>query len=109
MDTIGIVLIGAFLLFALVLVIFALYIFFGKAGSVKFEKRIKDGKSVVVVEPFVDLKRVIVQDKAGGENLVFVRENVPSNQRVVFEYVASNTPARLTTEGKVNITIEAKP
>ena len=110
MDTIGIVLIGAFLLFALVIAIFAIYIFFGKgAGSVKFEKKIKDGKSVVVVEPFTDLKRIIVQDKAEGENLVFVRENIPSNQRIVFEYAASNTPARLTTEGKTNITIEAKP
>jgi hypothetical protein len=110
MDILGIVLIGAFLLFALVIAVFAFYLFFGKgASSVKFEKRIKDGKSVVVVEPFVDLKRIMVQDKAGGENLVFVRENVPSNQKIVFEYAASNTPARLTTEGGANITVEAKP
>jgi flagellar basal body-associated protein FliL len=110
MDIVGILLIGAFVLFALVILILAFYLFFGKgASSVKFEKKIKDGKSVVVVEPFVDLKRVIVQDKAGGENLVFVRENVPSNQRIVFEYAASNTPARLTTEGKMSITLEAKP
>lgn len=110
MDLIGILLIGAFLLFALVIVIFAFYFFFGKgSGSVRFEKRIKDGKSVVVVEPFLDLKRIIVQDKVGGENIVFVRENVPSNQKITFEYPASNTPARLTTEGKATLNIEAKP
>ncbi|MEM4272093.1 MAG: hypothetical protein QXH30_00740 [Candidatus Bilamarchaeaceae archaeon] len=109
MDIVGVALIGAFVIFALAIVIFALYAFLGKAGSVSFHKKIKDGKSIVVVEPFIDLKRITVQDKAGGENIIFVRENVAPNQKLVFEYAASNTPARLTTEGKANLTIEAKP
>ena len=110
MDTIGWILVGIFAFFAVLL--FALVIYFvwkRGAGSVKFQKQIKDGKSLVSVQPFVNLKRVMVQDKAAGQNLVFVRENVASGEKVYFEYPASNTPARLTTEGEANITIESKP
>ena len=110
MDTVGWVLIGVFAFFAFLLLLVVIYFVWKRgAGSVKFQKRIKDGKSMVVVQPFVNLKRVMVQDKAGGQNLVFVRENISSGEKVYFDYPASNTPARLTTEGEANITIEAKP
>jgi len=110
MDTVGWVLVGVFAFFAFLLLLLVIYFVWKRgAGSVKFKKKIKDGKSMVIVQPFVNLKRVMVQDKAGGENLVFVRENVSSGEKVYFEYPASNTPARLTTEGEVSITIEAKP
>ena len=110
MDTMGWVLVGAFLFFAIALLLVVIYLVWKRgAGSVKFEKRIVDGKSVATVQPFINLKRAMVQDKAEGQNIVFVRENIASGEKVVFEYPASNTPARLTTEGELNITIEAKP
>lgn len=110
MDIIGWALIGIFAFFALMLIILIAYFVWKRgAGSVKFEKKLKDGKSVVEVQPFVNLKRVMVQDKAGGESLVFVRENVASGEKVFFEYPPSNSPARLTTEGEVKVSLEAKP
>ena len=110
MDIIGWVLIGVFALFAILLLFLVVYFIWKRgAGSVNFKKRLKDGKSIVMVQPFVNLKRIMVQDKAGGENLVFVRENVSSGEKIWFEYPASNTPARLTTEGEANITVESKP
>lgn len=109
-DDVGLALIGVFAFFALMLFFLIAYLVVKRgAGSVKFEKRIKEGKSQVMVQPFVNLKRIMVQDKAGGQNLVFVRENVDSGQKIFFEYPASNTPARLTTEGEINVTTEAKP
>ena len=110
MDTTGWILVGAFGFFALALLFLVVYFVWKRgAGSVKFQKKIIEGKSVATVQPFINLKRIMVQDKAEGQNLVFVRENVASGEKVVFEYPASNTPARLTTEGELNITIEAKP
>ncbi len=110
MDTIGWVLIGVFAIFAFLVLALVIYFIWKRgAGSVKFQKKLKDGKSLVCVQPFVNLKRVMVQDKAGGENLVFVRENIASGEKVWFEYPASNSPARLTTEGEANVTMESKP
>ncbi len=110
MDILGWILIGVFAFFAFLVLILVIYFVWKRgAGSVKFKKRIMDGKSMVIVQPFVNLKRVMVQDKAGGQNLVFVRENVSSGEKIYFEYPASNTPARLTTEGEANVTIESKP
>lgn len=106
----GWALLGAFAFFSLLLIIILAYFMLKRgSGSVTFEKKIINGHSVVSVQPFFNLKRAMVQDKAGGESLVFVRENIPSGERVVFEYPASNTPARLTTEGEISVTLEAKP
>ncbi|MBN2122409.1 hypothetical protein JW721_05150 [Candidatus Micrarchaeota archaeon] len=106
----GWALLGAFAFFTLLLLIIVAYFFLKRgSGSVNFEKKLIDGHSVVSVQPFFNLKRAMVQDKAGGESLVFVRENIPSGEKVVFEYPASNTPARLTTEGEISVTLEAKP
>jgi hypothetical protein len=106
----GWALLGAFAFFTLLLIIIIAYFFLKRgSGSVNFEKKLIDGRSVVSVQPFFNLKRAMVQDRAGGESLVFVRENIPSGEKVVFEYPASNSPARLTTEGEMNVTLEAKP
>jgi hypothetical protein len=110
LGIVGWALIGAFALFALLLFVLIIYFIWKRgSGSVNFTKKIVEGKSVVEVQPFLNLKRVMVQDKAGGESLVFVRENISSGEKVCFEYAASNTPARLTTEGEIAISLEAKP
>jgi hypothetical protein len=106
----GWALLGAFAFFTLLLIIILAYFVLKRgSGSVNFEKKIVNGHSVVTVQPFFNLKRAMVQDKAGGESLVFVRENIPSGEKVVFEYPASKAPARLTTEGEISVTLEAKP
>ncbi|MFP3950280.1 MAG: hypothetical protein ACLFUZ_04290 [Candidatus Micrarchaeia archaeon] len=110
LDTMGWVLVGLFAFFSVMVLAIVIYFIWKKGtGSVKFQKKIKEGKSLVLVQPFVNLKRVMVQDKAKGESLVFVKENMGSGEKVWFEYPASNSPARLTTEGEVEITLEAKP
>ncbi len=110
MDIVGWILVGVFAVFSVLLLLVIIYFVWKRgAGSVKFKKILKNGNSIVIVQPFVNLKRVMVQDKAGGEELVFVRENIRSGERIIFEYPASNTPARLTTEGEANITMEVKP
>ncbi|MBD3397870.1 hypothetical protein GF412_01830 [Candidatus Micrarchaeota archaeon] len=109
-DIMGWALIGAFAFFALMVLLIIVYLVWKKgSGSIKFRKKIVEGKSEVLVQPFVNLKRIMVQDKVGGQNIVFVRENLVSGERVWFEYPASNTPARLTTEGDISVTMEAKP
>ncbi|MBD3389890.1 hypothetical protein GF415_02945 [Candidatus Micrarchaeota archaeon] len=110
LDTMGWILVGLFAFFSIMVLVLVIYFVWKRgSGSVKFQKKIKGGKSVVLVQPFVNLKRVMVQDKASGESLVFVKENLGSGETVWFEYPASNSPARLTTEGEVEITLEAKP
>jgi hypothetical protein len=110
LGIVGWALIGAFAFFALLLLVLIAYFVWKRGtGSVNFTKKIVEGKSVVRVQPFLNLKRIMVQDKAGGESLVFVRENVASGESVCFEYAASNSPARLTTEGEISLTMEAKP
>ena len=109
-DTTGWILLGIFAFFAFLAMLIIIYLIWKRgAGSVTFRKKIVEGNSLVLVQPFVNLKRIMVQDKAGGQNLVFVRENVMSGEKIWFEYPASNTPARLTTEGEIQVTIEAKP
>jgi len=109
-DMMGWVLIGAFAFFAFLILALIIYLIWKRgAGSVTFRKKIVEGKSLVLVQPFMNLERIMVQDKAGGQNLVFVREKVISGEKIWFEYPASNTPARLTTEGDIQVTIEAKP
>jgi len=109
-DIMGWVLIGAFAFFALMIALIIAYLVWKKgSGSIKFRKKIVEGNSLVLVQPFVNLKRIMVQDKVEGQNMVFVRENLVSGEKVWFEYPASSTPARLTTEGDVSATMEAKP
>jgi hypothetical protein len=110
LGLLGWALVGLFLLFAFLMLVLVAYLLYKRgSGSVTFEKKIVDGNSVVLVQPFMNLKRIMVQDKAGGESLVFVRENVSSGEKVYFEYPASRNPARLTTEGDLNVSMEAKP
>ncbi len=110
LGIVGWALVGAFALFAfLLLALIAYFVWKRGSGSVTFEKKIIEGKIVVMVQPFLNLKRIMVQDKASGESLVFVRENISSGEKIYFEYPASDSPARLTTEGELAITLEAKP
>lgn len=109
-DLTGWLLIGAFGFFAFMIFIIVVYLVWKKgSGSINFRKKIVDGKSLVFVQPFVNLKRIMVQDKVEGQSMAFVRENIVSGEKIWFEYPASNTPARLTTEGDVSVTLEAKP
>jgi ABC-type uncharacterized transport system permease subunit len=66
-----------------------------------FEKRIRGGKSVVVVRTNKPLKRVTVTDKADNEKLTFVRNNVGKGEFVEFIYHASPEDALLIVDDDV--------
>lgn len=73
-----------------------LYIFW-KLSQPKlfFEKVLAKGKSKVIIKTGKPLKRVMLSDKANGEKLSFVRNDIKKGEALEFIYPASTDTAQL--------------
>ncbi|MCK4319538.1 hypothetical protein KAW38_03125 [Candidatus Micrarchaeota archaeon] len=99
---------GIAILFLLVIIIF--YLIWRKLSRViKAEKRIVDGKSIVKVECLVPIKKLILMDKVGEEEIEMVREDIKNGEKLEFVYPVSNENAVLKTEGDIKIEMKLKP
>ncbi len=107
---IGIILIGIFLFFVLVVGLIMVYFLWKRFTSlVKFEKELREGKSHVLVQTFIPIKKMTVEDAVGGDPVVFVREDLKPGEKLEFIYPASQEKAKLTVEGEENFTMEREP
>ena len=107
---IGIILIGVFLFFLVIVGLIVLYFVWKRFTSlVKFEKELREGKSHVFVQTFIPVKKMTVEDTVEGEPVMFVREDLRPGEKLEFVYGASQEKARLTVEGEENFTMEREP
>lgn len=107
---IGIILIGIFAFFVVLVGLILLYFVWKRFTSlVKFEKILKDGKSHVLVQAFIPVKKLTLEDVVGEEQISFVREGLKPGEKLEFIYPVSQGKAKLTVEGDENFTMEKEP
>ena len=107
---VGIILIGVFLFFVVIVGLIILYFVWKRFTSlVKFEKEIKEGKSHVTIQTFIPANKMTVEDVVDGKPVMFVREDLKPGEKLEFIYPATQEKVKLTVEGDENFTMERGP
>ena len=85
--------------FGIIIIAGVLYFLWTRsAPATSFEKKLEGGKSKVVVKTAKPLSRIALSDKADGEKLLFIRNNIAKGETVEFIYPPSQDIAQLTVD-----------
>ena len=84
--------------------IVAIVYLLGASAPIKCERKIQDGKALIMITANKDIPKVEILGRFGNEEIKFERKDIKKGQKLEFAYPASTEKARVTLYDKDNKT-----